>query len=136
MGRSLTSAEASQPVRSMDGLRPEMVKAGLDRTAGSGGVWASDPIGLVVEQAVIAHYGSVKAAAYALKVDPSLMQRELKAGKLGRLDDAEDAPMVKSVVAAALANAYGQPVTPDARKRHLIHVMRAALDELDQIEVA
>jgi predicted metallopeptidase len=68
----------------------------------------------VVKDAVIRHYGSVKAAAISLGVDPSLMMREFEAGKFGRLEAADDA--VKAAVAKRLHEAYS-PAGESAQDR-------------------
>jgi hypothetical protein len=45
--------------------------------------------GNVLAEAVVWHYGSVKAAAITLNVDPSLLMREFRAGTISRLDRVE-----------------------------------------------
>lgn len=127
MARSVAEPCRSDPVRELDSIRPEPVKAGL----------RSDPIGLnrVMTEAVIAHYGSVKAAAITLDVDPSLMMREFKEGKFGRLDKVDEA--TKAAIASALSEAFGTLTSPQARARKTIRDIRRLIDELDRyVEVA
>jgi len=119
---SLPKPVASVPVPSLEDIRPRPVKAGLP----------SDAIGLnaVITDAVIGHFGSVKAAALTLTVDPSLMMREFRDGKFGRLDAVDDA--AKAAIAHALIDAFGPLVTPEARARKAVREIRRWLDDLDQ----
>lgn len=124
MASNLAHSPQSDPVRSLDHIRPTQHKRSDGRT-----------VGQVVKDAVVKHYGSVKAAAYALgegahlpRLDESLMMREFEAGKLGRL---EADPAIKPVVAAALQKAFGAD-DPKARALQLIQEGRAVLDELAQ----
>lgn len=99
MATSIAQPAQSDPVRTLDEIRPTPVKACL----------SSDRVGpsvpAVVKDAVVRHYGSVKAAAISLGVDPSLMMREFDAGKLGRLEaDAE----ARASVVDALHAAFGR----------------------------
>lgn len=109
MTPTVATARQSDLVGSLDSLRPTPARA----------VLRSDQIGLgigdVIKDAVVKHYGSVKAAAISLNVDPSLMIRELEAGKISRLEHADDS--AKASVAAALFNAYGQIEDPKVRVR-------------------
>lgn len=124
MAQTMTNARVSDPVRSLDNIRPTAVKAGL----------ASDRVGpafgAAFLDAVIRHYGSVKAAAISLQVDPSLMVREFKKGKVGRFEHADaDA---KAYVAAALHEAYGA-YDPKVRRQRLIRDLRSIADELSEV---
>lgn len=107
MSPTVSAPRSSDPVRTLDNLRPTQAKA----------VLRSDHIGLaigdVIKDAVVKHYGSVKAAAISLRVDPSLMIREFDAGKIARLEQADDA--AKAAVAQALFTAYGQIDDPKTR---------------------
>lgn len=134
MANTMAQQQESLPVRSLDNVRPEMAKAGLVRTVESDGVGSSDPIGRVGYDAVIAHYGSVKEAAYALgKVDPSLMRRELlEQGRFARLDIATDAAMVKAKVAEAMSRAYTPLSTPQSRLRQKARDLREIANEIEQ----
>lgn len=131
MASTLTKPTPSDPVRSLDHVRPTPAKAGLP----------SDRVGptyrSVVKAAVIQHYGSVKEAAYQLgegagqpPLDPSLMMREFAEGKFGRFDaSADDA--AKATVASALHAAFGD-TDPKARVQRLIRQSRQILDELQE----
>lgn len=95
MPNSMGQPDQSGLVRSLDTLRPTMAKA----------VRSSDrAFNQVVTTAVIAHYGSVKAASISLNVDASLMMREFQAGKFDRLNQADDE--TKAAVADALKRAW------------------------------
>ena len=126
MSRSVTSAVLSDPVRTLDTVRPRAAKAEL---RGSDSVGSSDHIGPTVRDAVVKHYGSVKSAAITLDVDPSLLMRELEAGKLGRLD--KD-PGVLAAVAAALTQTYAPLATPKARALALVAEVEDRCRELRQ----
>lgn len=128
---SQTIAQLSQsdPVLELDRIRPTAAKAGL----------RSDVIGLnrVMTDAVIGHYGSVKAAAFSLgeglgqaPLDPSLMMREFKDGKFGRLDKAD--ADTKAAIAEAFTDAYGRLSSPHARVRESIRSIRRQCDEVEQ----
>jgi hypothetical protein len=93
----------------------------------------SDRIGLrlsaVVKDALLRHYGSVKAAAISLAIDPSLLIRELETGKF-RLERLEGCDLeAKAYVCRALAEAFSD-ANPQARVRRLIRESRRILDEL------
>ena len=123
MGVSVERHAQSDLVGSFDHIRPRPLKVMLDDTRFS----------LTVRDALLKHYGSVKAMAYALgRVDPSLMQREFEAGKLARVDTYTDAS-AKAAIATALAERYTELSTPKARARQRIREARAILDELDQV---
>lgn len=123
---------SSVPVRTLDNIRPTQAKAGLHPTHPSDVVRPSDGIGLsdVIRDAVVKHYGSVKAAAISLgNVDPSLMQREFDAGKFARLNEADaDA---KAAVADALYQVFGRLEDPKAR---VVRRIREAVECLKDIE--
>lgn len=131
MGSTVSTARQSLPVGSLDNLRPTQAKAGLHPTHQSEMVRSSDGIGLgdVIVGAVLKHYGSVKAAAISLRVDPSLMQREFDAGKFARLNEADaDA---KAAIADALYQTFGRLEDPKARVQRR---MREAVECLKDIE--
>jgi hypothetical protein len=122
----------------LDDIRPATAKAGLHRTGESEAVGSSDPLGLgdVIKHAALQHFGSVKALAITLDVDPSLMQREFADGKFGRLFARIDTT-AQAAIADALARAYGPLLNPKDRARRLIHAIEGNLAELKQfIEVA
>lgn len=120
MRHSFNEAEPSDPVRMPDSYRPSSDQIGLGFAA-------------VVKTAVLAHYGSVKAAAISLgNVDPSLMQREFNDAKFGRIDEHADAA-AKANIARALFEAYGRVlVTPYDHVRDVARQVRALADEIDQ----
>lgn len=97
-------------------------------------VASSDRVGLrfnaVVKDALLRHYGSVKAAAISLALDPSLLMRELDTGKfrVERLEALD--PQAKSAVCRALADAFSDAGSPQARVQRLIRESRRILDEL------
>lgn len=84
----------------------------------------------VVKDALLRHYGSLKAAAITLDYDLGQLSRDLASGdfKLKRLEVDEAA---KVFVALALADHYGRD--PHAEARRLIREMRARLDELEDV---
>lgn len=129
MPQTMTQSLQSDPVRELDSIRPAQAKAGL----------RSDGIGLnrVIAEAVIAHYGSVKAAAFSLgegahlpALDPSLMMREFKEGKFGRLNAADGE--TKAAIARAMTDTFGTLTTPKARVRDAVRTIRRHCDEIDQ----
>lgn len=128
---TVATARQSVPVGSLDNLRPTPAKAGLRPTYRSDSVRSSDDIGLegVIQRALLAHYGSVKAAAISLNVDPSLMQRELEAGKISRLNIAD--PEAKAAIADAIFKAFGRLEDPKSRA---VRRMREAVECLKEIE--
>ncbi len=113
---TVATARQSVPVGSLDNLRPTPAKAGLRPTYRS-------------DSALLAHYGSVKAAAISLNVDPSLMQRELEAGKISRLNIAD--PEAKAAIADAIFKAFGRLEDPKSRA---VRRMREAVECLKEIE--
>lgn len=125
MGSSISRAQTSDPVRSLEEIRPKPAKAGL----------TSDHIGLtfsaVMRDAILGHYGSVKAAALSLDVDPSLMQREFNEGKFGRLEKADE--IAKASIFAAVHNVYGPLASPRARGHFLLDRIMGDVSELRQL---
>lgn len=123
MASTLPQRRASDLVRNLDNIRPSSAKAML----------ASDRSVLftaVVVGAVLKHYGSVKAAAISLRVDPSLMQREFAKGQFARLDGADDE--AKAFISAALRAAFGTS-DPKARRQRLVRDLRHIADELSEV---
>lgn len=117
----------SDPVCSLDHIRPTPAKAGLKQSDAS-----DHSVVAVTRDALVKHYGSVKAMAFALgEVDPSLMNREFDAGKLARVDQFAG-PEAKAAIALALTEAFGVLTTPQARIRAAIREMRAKCDEFEQ----
>jgi hypothetical protein len=115
---------ASDPVRTLDLGRPVMAQAVL-RGPLAGRAWSA-----AIKHALIRHYGSLKAAAFALgQIDPSQLSRDLDDGKfkLERLDCCDETAQaaISAIVADALAAR-----DPKARVRWLIRESRRLLDEL------
>lgn len=134
MGRSVFVSKSSDPVRTLDEIR---ATGRPPLKSPSEPVEASDRVGPIARQAVIKHYGTVKEAAWRLgegaglaPLDPSLLMRELEAGKLSRLDVD---PAVVAAVARALSDTYAPMSTPAARLRQKAREVRAIADELDQL---
>ncbi len=132
MGHTMPQRRQSDPVGTLDHIRPSALKAGLVQSDAS--PMRSDTFGDVVKATLIAHYGSVKEAAYALGegaglqlLDPSLMMREFDAGKLARL---EADPIAKAVVSAALFKAFAQD--PKSHARRIVNQIRQLLSEFEQ----
>lgn len=123
MSSSLRDDERSDPVGMPETFRPTPAKAGL-RSDRVGPAFAD-----VVKSAVLTHYGSVKAAAISLNVDPSLMQREFEAGKFARLEQADDA--TKASVAKALYEQFGQD-DPKAQIRRALRDAKQALTDVEE----
>jgi hypothetical protein len=125
--------DTSDLVGSLDNIRPTQVKAGLHPTFQSDSVRTSDGLGLgdVIRDAVLKHYGSVKAAAISLgNVDPSLMQREFEAGKFGRLNEADAA--AKAAISEALYQVFGRLEDPKACARRAIREIEERVNTLRQ----
>lgn len=122
MSPTISTPQPSDPLRSSEYPRPTPAKAGLP----------SDRIGpslnAVVWLALVAHYGSVKAAAISLgDVDPSLLRRDIADGKFGRIEHADDD--TKAAIATALYAAFGNN-DPKARALRAIREARQKLDEI------
>lgn len=126
MNRSMSQRDESDPLRSLENIGPGQAKARL----------ASDHIGLsviaVTVEGILAHYGSVKAAAISLgNVDPSLMMREFKVGNLRLLERADE--VAKAAIFAYAHEAFGPLTSPSARARHLLREVDRITNELWQV---
>lgn len=129
MSSTLSQSRRSDPVRLPDTFGPTTAKAGAS-------------FAIVTSDAVIAFYGSVKATAYALgegagvaALDPSLMQREFKAGDFKRLQHAS----VQCMAAVALAHrdAYGPMAnSPEQHASRTLDSIQDAVNELRQYVIA
>lgn len=110
---------------SIDDVRPTMAKASLSDQSGSIALTA------VVKDALIRHYGSLKAAAITLQMDQGQLTRELQSGdfKLKKLDQDDEA---KCFVACALYEAFGS-TDPKSQARQLIRDARTRLDALAEL---
>lgn len=90
--------------------------------------------------AIIAHYKSVKEAAFALTepgktpLDPSLMMREFKAGNFGRFYQLAD-DQAKSGVAAGLAEVFAELMTPIAKAHRDLDAIIDRLNSVRQVLV-
>jgi hypothetical protein len=88
-------------------------------------------LGSVACEAVVAYFGSVKAAALTMSVDPSLMQRELKACDLRRVHALRDAKL-NAAISQAWMDAFGALLTPKQYASRLIDRMQEELNEIRQ----
>lgn len=86
--------------------------------------------GQVVKEALIDHYGSLKAAAITLKYDLGQLSHDLKTGdfKLKRLDVD---PEARQDVYSALYEAV-RDETPRVKQQRALQRARRALDELSE----
>lgn len=124
MDSTVATARQSDPVRSLDQIRPRMAKA-VHRGPSTGSAWSA-----VVKDALLRHYGSLKAAAIEMgDMDASQLTRDLDTGKFRseRLEMCDAA--AKAFIAAALFEAFGAG-SPQARIQRLIREGRRILDEL------
>lgn len=127
MSPTISTASSSVPVRTLENIGPGQAKAGLRSDL------VGPTFGATMKDAVIAHYGSVKEAAYALgQVDPSLLMRELGDGKFGRFDKHAD-EIAKAAVVGVLNEAFGKLSTP---KEAALDAVRGARKHLDTIAQA
>lgn len=111
-------------LNTVDRDRPAPAPSGAPRQASSIALTA------VVKDALIRHYGSLKAAAISLGYDQGQLTRDLQSGdfKLRRLEVDESA---KAFVACALAESY--TVDPKAVQRRLLREARQKLDDLAEL---
>lgn len=128
MSASVSAARQSHPVSSLDDVGPPQAKAGLRGTSGD---QRGPGFGSVMADAVIKHYGGVKEASYALKVDRSLMMREFKVGDFGRFDENAD-EVAKSAVAGYLAEVFAELMTPIARLHRDLDVIQERINSVRQ----
>lgn len=128
MAPTVATARQSTEGKSLDGIRPRMVPAALtvnpDQSA----------LTVVVKDALLRHYGTLKAAAITMgEMDQGQLTRELDSGKLNlaRLELLDDAG--KAAVAKRLHDAFIAALeTPQARAQRVIREARQKLDELDE----
>ena len=126
MASSVSQRQSSDPVRSLENIRPASVKAGLPSDQ-----IGQQTLGSVACDAVTAYFGSVKAAALTMLVDPSLMQRELKACDLRRVHALKDARL-NAAISQAWMDAFGTLLSPKEYASRLIDRMQGELNELRQ----
>lgn len=121
---SVERRRASDLVPLLDDVRPRMAKA-VHRGPSARLVWSA-----VLKDALLRHYGSLKAAAISMgNYDASQLIRDLDTGKFKqeRLELCDDA--AKAFIAAALFEAFSR-TDPKARVLRLIRESRRLLDEL------
>lgn len=88
---------------------------------------------IALEQALVQHYGSLKAAAISLgNYDQAQFRRDLDTGKFRfeRLEYADDE--ARAAIAAAMFVEFGAG-DPSLLKRRLIRTIRQLLDELSEV---
>jgi hypothetical protein len=128
MARSVAPAESSMRSNSLDTVRTTPLKASLD------GQSSSVPTSTIVKDALMRHYGSLKAAALSMtpRMDEGQLSRELKSGdfKLEKLDRLDGSG--RAFVAEAMHKACGD-VDPKAVARQLIRELRQRLDALAEV---
>ena len=126
MGSSLAADRRSMESNSLDTVEPRMAKASLDGQSRSIGLTE------VVKDALIRHYGSLKAAALSMQMDQGQLTRELQSGdfKMRRLES--DAHLATEL-GKELVERFGPLSTPKARGKQKLREMRAAIEELDQL---
>ena len=91
----------------------------------------------VVKDALIRHFGSLKAAGIELKYDLGQLSRDLQSGdfKFRRLEGHKDSDAIKRLITQGMLLTHG-PDDPKTRRRRVIRDLRQRLDELDEIEDA
>jgi len=112
--------------------RPEPLPA----PAGYAGQPQSIAMTIIVKDALLRHFGSFKAAAYAMgQMDQGQLCRDLDSGKF-KFERLELCDLqAKAAICRALADAFG-PVDPVARRARLIANLRRAVDALAEDLVA
>lgn len=117
----MAQAQCATEVNSLDSVRPSPAKAGLRRQASSIALIA------LVREALIRHYGSLKAAAISLSMDPGQLTRELQTGdfKFEKLERADDE--AKAFLAQAMQEVY--VFDPRSQALRMLREARRAIDE-------
>lgn len=127
MPTTVRQSSLSTEVKPLDRVRPSMAKATLAVNASQFALTA------VVKDALIRHYGSLKAAAITMgEMDQGQLTRELDSGKLNlaRLELLDE--LGKAEVAARLHAAFHTALeTPQARAQRLLKDAKQKLEELD-----
>lgn len=82
----------------------------------------------VVKDALIDHYGSLKAAAITLGIDLGQLSRELSSGDF-KLKQLDKDPEARADVVDALHEAFRDD-DPKAKARRLLRLARRSLDDL------
>ena len=127
MGHSVPNAARSAEVNPLDGVRPRMAKADLD------GQSLSREMTSIVRDALVRHFGSLKAAAIDMQIDPGQLTRELDGGKLNlaRLAKCGAAFLLKF---GELMVEHAQPLsTPKARGMQMVREIETKCQELRQL---
>ena len=127
MSATVPTPHGSVEVPSLDVGRRRMVKAGepVQSSPAARLVWSA-----VIKDALDRHYGSLKAAAFAMgEYDPSQLTRDLDTGKFKQerleLCDGD----AQAAIARALHAEFGN-ADPKARVLRLIRRIRRDLDDL------
>lgn len=135
MRRSVQAPLPPMEVQRSDADRPRVDRAGPPATTdGYAGLPRSNALTMIVKDALLRHFGSFKAAAYAMgEMDQAQLTRDLDSGKFKfeRLELCDLA--AKAAVCRALAEAFGN-TDPKARRRLAMRNLRRAVDELDEAE--
>jgi hypothetical protein len=111
----------------LDSIRPQMAKASLDSQS------LSIEMTAIARDALIRHFGSLKAAAIEMQMDQGQLTRDLDAGKLNlaRLAKCGTAFLLKW---GSLMVEHAQPLSsPKARWQDLKQRQRQIDDERDQL---
>lgn len=127
MGVTMTNAQRSTEVNSLDRMRPQMAKAAIDSQL------LSIELGGIVRDALVRHFGSLKAAAIEMGMDQGQLTRELDAGKLNlaRLEKCGAAFMLRF---GQLMVEHAQPLSsPKARAKELIRQRQRIDAEFEQL---
>lgn len=127
MGQSVQKPLPPMELNSVDRVRPR------EAAAAANGQRRSIALTAVVKDALIRHYGSLKAAAISLEMDQGQLTRELQTGDFKLLRRLEGNDDVKMLIARAMYEAFGDD-DPKARRRQLIREVRQRLDELADAE--
>lgn len=127
MGSTVTTAERSTEGKAFDHVRPAMAKAALHDQA------LSIEMSAIVRDALVRHFGSLKAAAIEMDIDQGQLTRELDAGKLNltRLQRCGAAFLVKF---GALMVEHMQPLSsPKVRGFQLLREIEQRVNEVRQL---
>jgi len=84
----------------------------------------------VVKDALIQHYGSLRAAAATLGMDPAQLTRELQTGDFKLMRRLNDDPEALATVVIALFHEFGTR-DQNARAKRLVRELRAQLTALE-----
>jgi hypothetical protein len=128
MRNSIGSAALQTPDNSLPSRSQGQAKADLIRDA------AKTEFSEVFKSAARKVFGKQELAAAALGKSPGTFSRDVDAGTIRTGELAALGPEMLAEVGRELCARYADLVSPSARKQRLIRDMRAALDELDQIE--